>query len=65
MGPIRVKFGLQYGPHVGLSAVSLVAPLVFAHMDFKWVLTGFQVGPKWVSYTCGANVTETIWGPYN
>ena len=31
--------------HLGLSTVSMVAPPVFAHVVFKWVLTGFQVEP--------------------
>ena len=65
MGPIKVTFTLLYWSHEGLSAVSMVAPPVFAYMGFKQVLTGFQVGPNWVSYKCGAHLSETIWGPYN
>ena len=60
---IRVKFGLQCGSQVGLSTASMVAPPVFAHMGFKWVLTvvrGF-IQSAHMGFTCGAHVNETMW----
>ena len=40
--------GYIWAPNMSPTWVSMVAPPVFAHMDFKWVLTGFQVVPNWV-----------------
>ena len=60
---------------MGLSAVSMVASPVFAHMGFKLVLTGFQVGPNLVrthvgpiSLPIGARRGIRLdfkWGPFS